>query len=55
MVATRAFGIGRGVLRYVERLVAHDLALRGVVALRERLYRRLAAADPAVRRGPAPG
>jgi ATP-binding cassette subfamily C protein CydC len=48
VVATRAFGIGRGVLRYVERLAAHDLALRGVVALRERLYQRLAAADPAV-------
>jgi ATP-binding cassette subfamily C protein CydC len=46
VVATRAFGIGRGVLRYVERLVSHDVALRGVVALRERLYRSLAAADP---------
>ncbi len=28
VVAVRAFGIGRGVLRYVERLVAHDAALR---------------------------
>ena len=46
VVATRAFGIGRGVLRYSERLVSHDVALRGVGALRERLYRRLAAADP---------
>lgn len=48
VVATRAFGIGRGVLRYVERLISHDVALRGVAVLRERLYLRLAAADPAV-------
>jgi ATP-binding cassette subfamily C protein CydC len=47
VVATRAFGIGRGVLRYAERLVSHDVALRGVGALRERLYRALATADPA--------
>lgn len=47
VVATRAFGISRGVLRYLERLVSHDVALRGVAALRERLYRRLAAADQA--------
>jgi ATP-binding cassette subfamily C protein CydC len=46
VVAVRAFGIGRGVLRYAERLAAHDVALRGVVALRETLYLRLAAADP---------
>jgi ATP-binding cassette subfamily C protein CydC len=46
VVATRAFGIGRGVLRYAERLVSHDVALRGVAALREQLYRSLAAADP---------
>ncbi len=48
VVATRAFGIGRGVLRYAERLASHDVALRGVVALRERLYRRMTQADPAV-------
>jgi len=47
VVTVRALGIGRGVLRYVERLASHDVALRGVVALRETLYRRLAAADPA--------
>lgn len=47
VVATRAFGISRGVLRYLERLISHDVALRGVAALRERLYRRLAAADQA--------
>ncbi|GEL95094.1 thiol reductant ABC exporter subunit CydC [Cellulomonas composti] len=54
-VAVRAFGIGRGVLRYVERLVSHDLALRGMTTLRTTLYERLAAgrADGllAVRRG----
>jgi len=48
VVAVRAFGIGRGVLRYAERLAAHDVALRGVVTLRTTLYARLAAADPAV-------
>ncbi len=47
VVATRTFGIGRGVLRYLERLISHDVALRGVAELRERLYRRLAAAEPA--------
>jgi ATP-binding cassette subfamily C protein CydC len=48
VVAVRTFGIGRGVLRYAERLAAHDVALRGVVTLRTTLYARLAAADPAV-------
>jgi ATP-binding cassette subfamily C protein CydC len=46
VVATRAFGIGRGVLRYAERLASHDVALRGVAGLRERLYVRLTQADP---------
>jgi ATP-binding cassette subfamily C protein CydC len=46
VVGTRTFGVGRGVLRYAERLGSHDVALRGVGAVRERLYRRLAAADP---------
>ena len=41
-VAVRAFGIGRGVLRYVERLVSHDVALRGMTTLRTTLYERLA-------------
>jgi ATP-binding cassette subfamily C protein CydC len=47
VVATRAFGISRGVLRYVERLASHDVALRAVVTLRERLYRALATAEEA--------
>ncbi len=46
-VAVRALGISRGVLRYLERLASHDVALRGMATLRERLYARLADADPA--------
>ncbi len=45
VVAVRAFGIGRGVLRYCERLASHDVALRGMAALRANLYERLAADD----------
>ncbi|WP_426592678.1 thiol reductant ABC exporter subunit CydC [Cellulomonas sp. McL0617] len=45
-VAVRAFGIGRGVLRYVERLVSHDVALRGMTQLRTTLYDRLAVGRP---------
>ncbi|HLS03408.1 MAG TPA: thiol reductant ABC exporter subunit CydC [Actinomycetales bacterium] len=43
VVAVRTFGITRGVLRYVERLASHDVALRGMAHLREQLYLRLAA------------
>jgi len=42
-VAVRTFGIGRGVLRYADRLVSHDVALRGMTNLRTTLYTRLAA------------
>jgi ATP-binding cassette subfamily C protein CydC len=45
-VAVRAFGIGRGLFRYLERLVSHDLALRGMSTLRTTLYSRLAAGRP---------
>lgn len=41
-VAVRAFGIGRGTFRYVERLTSHDVALRGVATLRTTLYERVA-------------
>jgi ATP-binding cassette subfamily C protein CydC len=51
IVGVRAFGIGRGVLRYSERLVAHDVALRGVVRLRATLFGRLATADETVASG----
>jgi len=37
-VGVRAFGIGRGVFRYLERLVGHDLALRMQGVLRIRSY-----------------
>lgn len=43
-VVVRFFGIGRGLFRYLERLISHDVALRGVVALRARVFERLAAA-----------
>lgn len=38
----RAFGIGRGVFRYAERLAGHDIALRLQSALRLETYTRLA-------------
>lgn len=41
-VGVRFFGISRAVLRYLERLVGHDLALRMRSALRLRSYRALA-------------
>lgn len=40
-VGVRFFGISRGVFRYVERLVGHDLALRMQSSLRLRTYRAL--------------
>lgn len=41
-VGVRTFGISRSVLRYLERVVSHDVALRGMAALREQVYLRLA-------------
>lgn len=38
VTSVRALGISRGVLRYAERLVGHDLALRMQSALRLRVY-----------------
>ena len=43
-VAVRLFGISRSVLRYCERLISHDTALKGMGALRTRLYEALASA-----------
>ncbi len=37
-VLVRTFGIGRGVLRYTERLASHDAALRVTAALRLRVF-----------------
>ena len=42
IVAVRAFGLGKGVFRYAERLVGHDLALRLQAGLRIETYRALA-------------
>lgn len=42
-VAVRAFGISRGVFRYLERLASHAVALRGMATLRTRMYAELAA------------
>ncbi|RCG13974.1 thiol reductant ABC exporter subunit CydD [Streptomyces diacarni] len=47
VTATRAFGIGRAVFRYAERLVSHDAALRVLAALRVSVYRRLERLAPA--------
>ncbi|MDP7702286.1 MULTISPECIES: thiol reductant ABC exporter subunit CydC [unclassified Mycobacterium] len=42
VVAVRTFAISRGVLRYCERLVTHDVALRAAGTAREQIYHRLA-------------
>jgi ATP-binding cassette, subfamily C, bacterial CydC len=42
VVGVRTFAISRGVLRYCERLVAHDAALRAAGAARAQIYSRLA-------------
>ncbi len=47
IVAVRAFGLGKGVLRYAERLVSHDVALRGLTELRLRLWAALVRLGPA--------
>jgi ATP-binding cassette subfamily C protein CydCD len=41
IVGVRFFGIARGVFRYLERLVAHDLTFRILKELRTWLYKRL--------------
>ena len=40
-VGVRAFAISRGVFRYLERVVGHDVALRMQAALRIRVYEKL--------------
>jgi ATP-binding cassette, subfamily C, bacterial CydCD len=46
IVGVRTFGIGRPLLRYAERLVAHDAALRRLAALRVRTYEALVPLTP---------
>ncbi len=53
IVAVRAFGIGRPLLRYAERLVGHDSALRMLAERRVEVYDTLVPAD-ARRARPAP-
>lgn len=47
VTATRAFGIGRAVFRYAERLVSHDAILRMLAELRVAVYRSLERIAPA--------
>ncbi len=52
VVAVQAFGLGRGVFRYVERLISHDAALRVLAFMRVTAYRRLERLAPAGLVGP---
>ena len=47
IVAVRAFGLAKGVLRYAERMVSHDAAFAASGALRERLWSALVRLGPA--------
>ncbi|WP_406331334.1 thiol reductant ABC exporter subunit CydD [Streptomyces sp. NBC_00203] len=47
VTATRAFGIGRAVFRYSERLVSHDAVLKMLADTRVAVYRRLERLAPA--------
>lgn len=47
VTATRAFGIGRAVFRYAERLVSHDVVLTMLAELRVAVYRGLERIAPA--------
>ena len=47
VVAVRAFSIGRGVSRYLERLTSHDVAFRVLADIRVTIYRRLERLAPA--------
>ena len=42
VVMVRALGVSRGVFRWLERMLTHDVALRGVVSLRTSLFTALA-------------
>ncbi len=47
IVGVRFFGISRGVLRYLDRLLSHDAVLRVMATLRARLFARLEPLAPA--------
>src|SRR5262249_10224837 len=46
-VGVRFFGLARPLTRYLERLASHDLALRELARVRERVYRRIEPLAPA--------
>ncbi len=48
IVAVRTFGLAKGVLRYLERLLSHDVALRALADLRVRVWTALVRLGPAV-------
>jgi thiol reductant ABC exporter CydC subunit len=47
VVLVRAFSVGRGVLRYLERLFSHDVAFRVLAGVRVTIYRKLERLAPA--------
>ncbi|HUA02669.1 MAG TPA: thiol reductant ABC exporter subunit CydC [Solirubrobacteraceae bacterium] len=47
IVAVQFFGLGRPVVRYLERLASHDMALRSLGSLRARFYARIEPLAPA--------
>jgi len=47
IVAVQFFGIGRPVVRYLERLASHDMTLRGLGRLRARFFARIEPLAPA--------
>ncbi|RKS79263.1 ATP-binding cassette subfamily C protein CydC [Actinomadura pelletieri DSM 43383] len=51
IVAVRAFGLGRGVFRYLERLTGHDATFRILADLRARVYERLERLGPGFHSG----
>lgn len=55
ITGVRFFGLSRAALRYVERLVAHDLTLRRLTRLRAHLLAQLEPLAPAILRGRSGG
>ncbi|MEQ0557985.1 thiol reductant ABC exporter subunit CydD [Amycolatopsis sp. NEAU-NG30] len=47
IVAVRTFGLAKGILRYAERLLSHDVALRALAELRVRVWEQLVRIGPA--------
>ncbi|MET8846817.1 thiol reductant ABC exporter subunit CydD [Amycolatopsis sp. NPDC004625] len=47
IVAVRTFGLAKGIFRYAERLLSHDVALRALAELRVRVWAQLVRIGPA--------